>query len=404
MRLFVTFLCLVSMLSCTEHSPLSRPTETANLATDSLSKWQVVEPASLGLSEKQLLKIHADIATGQYGWIDSFLVVRHGRIAFEHYYEHDYAKIYGVEARTPGPLVVQNWSGPYNYFNAFWHPYYKGSDLHSMQSVTKSLVSAVIGIAIKRGDFPDIDTPVLSFFDVNEILNVDDAKRAMTLRDLLTMSDGLSWDEGVPYSDPNNTFTIMARSPDWVKYTLNQPMAYQPGTEFNYNSGSSLVLGHIFLLATGIDIETYAVEHLLQPLGIERYEWKRTPFGLADTQEGLFLSTRDIAKITMLFLNNGRWQDVQIIPQAWVSDSLRPAFTLSDEVSTGYGYKWWSQSYQYQGEEFIAFLGKGFGGQRPIFLPDLDLVIVVTGWNILPDRPFLTAAEIIKRVTTAIDG
>ena len=94
-----------------------------------------------------------------------------------------------------------------------------------MQSVTEAIVSAVVGIAIHRGDFPSLDTPVLSFFDANTVLNIDDAKRAMTLRDLMTMSAGLSWDEGMPYSDPRNTFTIMARAPDWVHYTLNQPMA-----------------------------------------------------------------------------------------------------------------------------------------------------------------------------------
>jgi CubicO group peptidase (beta-lactamase class C family) len=283
--------------------------------SDPVSHWPVAEPASLGLSEQQLLKIHADINDGQYGWIDSFLVIRNGRIAFERYYEHDYGEIYGEESRTPGPLVVQNFSGPYNYFNAFWHPYYKSSDLHSMQSVTKSIVSAVIGIAVGRGDFPDIDTPVLSFFDATQLLNIDDTKRAMTIRDLLTMSAGLEWDEGVPYSDPTNTFTIMARSPDWVQYTLDQPMASQPGTEFNYNSGASLILSQIFLQATGIDIEVYAEEHLFQPLGIERYEWKRTPTGIADTQEGLFLSARDLAKIAQLFLQNGQWNNREVVPQ-----------------------------------------------------------------------------------------
>ena len=403
MRFFVSFLCLVSLLGCSEQSPQTLSMETATSASDLMSEWQVAEPASLGLSGSQLQDIHSDIVSGRYGWIDSFLVIRHDHIAFEHYYQHDYEDIYGEAARTPGPLVVQNWSGPYNYFNVFWHPYFKGSELHSMQSVTKSIVSAVIGIAISRGDFPDLNTPVLSFFDEKKILHVDEAKRAMTLRDLLSMSAGLSWDEGVPYSDPANTFTIMARSPDWVRYTLDQPMSAQPGTEFNYNSGASLVLGQIFLQATGVDIETYTVEHLFGPLGIEHYAWKRTPFGLADTQEGVFLSTRDIAKVASLFLHDGQWQSQRIIPQAWVHDSLRSAFIVSDIGGIGYGYKWWSQSYQYQGKEFTAYLGKGFGGQRPIFLPDLDLVIVVTGWNILPNRPFFTAEEIIARVTSAID-
>ncbi len=403
MRLFVSLLFLVSLLACSEQSPQPRSIETATSASDLVSDWQVAEPASLGLSASQLKAIHSDILSGRYGWIDSFLVIRHDQIAFEQYYQHDYEDIYGEASRVPGPLVIQNWNGPYNYLNPFWHPYYKTTELHSMQSVTKSIVSAVIGIAISRGDFPSLDTPVLSFFNEEKILHVDEAKRAMTLRDLLTMSSGLSWDEGVPYSEPANTFTVMARSPDWVRYTLNQPMSAQPGTEFNYNSGASLVLGQIFFQATGSDIEAYTVEHLFRPLGIEQYAWKRTPFGLADTQEGLFLSTRDIAKIASLFLHGGQWQSQRIIPQAWVRDSLRSAFIVSEKGGIGYGYKWWSQSYQYKGKAFTAHMGKGFGGQRPIFLPDLDLVIVVTGWNILPNRPFFTAAEIIARVTSAIE-
>ena len=403
MRFLLLFLCLVSLLGCSEQSSHSLSTEADAVVSDPVSHWPVAEPASLGLSEQQLLKIHADINDGQYGWIDSFLVIRNGRIAFERYYEHDYGEIYGEESRTPGPLVVQNFSGPYNYFNAFWHPYYKSSDLHSMQSVTKSIVSAVIGIAVGRGDFPDIDTPVLSFFDAAQLLNIDDTKRAMTIRDLLTMSAGLEWDEGVPYSDPTNTFTIMARSPDWVQYTLDQPMASQPGTEFNYNSGASLILSQIFLQATGIDIEVYAEEHLFQPLGIERYEWKRTPTGIADTQEGLFLSARDLAKIAQLFLQNGQWNNREVVPRDWVIDSLKPAFPLDNDASAGYGYKWWSLSYDHEGGDYVAYLGKGFGGQRPIILPDFDMVIVVTGWNILPNRPFFSAAEVIERVLLAVE-
>jgi CubicO group peptidase (beta-lactamase class C family) len=137
--------------------------------------------------------------------------------------------------------------------------------------------------------FPDLDTTVLSFFDVDKTAHVDDQKRAMTLRHLLTMSEGLRWDENVPYTDPRNTFTVMAKSLDWVQFTLDQPMAREPGTRFNYNSGASLVLGQIFLQATGIDIEAYTDQFLFQPLGITEYEWKRTPFGLADTQEGFVL-------------------------------------------------------------------------------------------------------------------
>lgn len=403
MRHLFSVVFFFGFLGCSEPHQATSGVSNPALADISFSTWREAEPASLGLIDKPLLDIHADINAGQYGWIDSLLVIRHGQIAFEQYYKHDYGEIYGEAARTPGPLVFQSPSGPYNYFNAFWHPYYKGGELHSMQSVTKSIVSAVVGIAIQRGDFPSLDTPVMSFFDVNTVLHIDDAKHAMTLRDLLTMSAGLSWDEGMPYSDPRNTFTVMARALDWVQYTLDQPMSDQPGTHFNYNSGASLILGEIFLRATGIDIEVYAQEHLFQPIGIRNYAWKRTPSGLADTQEGLFLSTRDLAKIAYLFLQKGQWNGVEIVPEDWVRNSLEPAFELGDEDGTGYGYKWWSQSYQLGDEDYVAYLGKGFGGQRPIILPDLDMVVVVTGWNILPNRPFFTATEIIERVLLAVE-
>ena len=365
-------------------------------------RWQSVAPENVGLVAARLDAIDRDISGGRYGFVDSLMVIRDGKIAYERYYNHDYSAIYAVEARTPGPLVVTSPSGPYNYFNAFWHPYYKDTDLHSMQSVTKSIVSAVIGIAIDRGDFPDLDTPVLSFFQEGTVAAVDAQKRSMTLRDLLTMSAGWQWDEDVPYSDPSNTFAVMAKSRDWVQYTLDQPMARAPGTAFKYNSGATLVLGHIFLQATGIDIEEYTVRHLFGPLGIERYEWKRTPLGLADTQEGLFLTTRDLAKIAWLFREEGVWQGSQVVPASWVRTSLAPSFKVNADGSEGYGYKWWSQKYSHAGQDYVAYLGKGFGGQRPIILPEFDMVIVLTGWNILPDRPFFTAPEAIARVLAAV--
>ena len=383
---------LLSLVICTFEA-------TAQISAD--GDWKSAQPEEVGLSADALALIHEDLLAGQYGYIDSFLVARHGKIVFEAYYEHDYTLIYKEEAATPGPLVVNDPSGPYNYFNAWWHPYYRHTTLHSMQSVTKSVVSAIIGIAMAKGLFPDLATPVLSFFDADAVANIDERKRAMTLRHLLTMSDGLLWDENLPYTDPANSFAIMAKAHDWVQFTISLPMSREPGTAFNYNSGATLILGHIFRQATGIDIEEFAVEHLFDPLGIEHYYWDRTPFGLTDAQEGLYLSTRDLAKITQLFLQNGRWQTRQIIPEAWAQDSLAPRYPTGAD-GEGYGDAWWSQSYSFRGATQQAYFGKGFGGQRPILLPELGLVIVLTGWNILPGQPFFYATEAINRVTGAL--
>lgn len=363
---------------------------------------QIALPGAVGLSEDALSAIHQDIQNGRYGYIDAFLVARHGKIVFEQYYENDYPSIYKQEAATPGALVVNDPSGPYNYFNPWWHPYYRNTTLHSMQSVTKSVASALVGIAISRGEFPDLDTPVLEFFDEAAVQNVDGRKRAMTLRDLLTMTDGLLWDENLPYNDFDNSFALMAKAHNWVQYTLDLPMGSDPGTSFNYNSGATLILGHIFRLATGIDIEEYAVEHLFTPLGIDDYFWDRTPYGLTDIQEGLYISARSLAKIAQLFLQKGRWQDEQVIPATWVEESIRPRYPTGAAGDEAYGYLWWSQPYTFEEKSLRAYFGKGFGGQRPIFLPELDMVIVLTGWNILPGQPFFHAMEAIERVTAAI--
>lgn len=365
-------------------------------------EWRTATPAEVGLDEKVLAALDADIVAGKYGYIDSMLVVRHGKIAYERLYPHDYDRIYGELAKGPNPLVVNDPSGPYNYLNAWWHPWYQRGTLHTMQSVTKSVVSAVIGIAVGRHEFPSLDTPVLNFFDAGKVANVDERKRRMTIRHLLTMTAGLDWDEELPYIDPKNTFSIMAFTPDWVQFTIDRPMAREPGEVYSYNSGATLLLGHIFRVATGVDLEEYAVKHLFTPLGISDYFWKRTPFGLTDTQEGLYVAPRDIAKIAYLYLHRGQWEGRQVVPEDWVKASLTPNKNASKDGSVQYGYKWWLYRYQHQGHAGTAFAGTGFGNQRPIVLPELDVVLVFTGWNALPDRPSLSGEEAIHRVLEAV--
>lgn len=365
--------------------------------------WTTTTPPEVGLDAKVLAAFDADIGERKYGYVDSMLVIRHGKVAYERFYGHDYDRIYGEESRTPGPLVVNDPSGPYNYFNSWWHPYYRNTDLHTMQSVTKSVVSAVIGVAVGRDEFPSLDTPVLSFFEPGAVANVDDRKRRMTISDLLTMSTGLDWNEDLPYTDADNTFAIMTLSQDWVQFTIDRPMAYKPGEVFKYNSGATLVLGQLFRQATGIDLEEYAVKYLFGPLGIDNYFWKRTPSGLVDTQEGLYIAPRDMAKIAYLFLKRGKWEGQQVLPEDWVKASIEPSVSVTDDQSIEYGYKWWLYHYDYQGSDHVAFAGSGFGGQYPIVLPELDLVLVFTGWNTLPDRPRLGTKVAIERILEAVE-
>ena len=173
------------------------------------SGWAKGTPAEVGIDEKMLTAFDADLKSGKYGLVDSFNVFRCGKSVYEGKYSHDYGQIYGKEAKERGPLNARL-TGPYNYFDPAWHPYYNGTGMHSMQSVTKTTSSIIVGTAITRGDFKaSLDTPLLHYFDVAKVKNVDDRKRRITLRHVLTMTSGLEWNEEVAYDDPKNDADLM---------------------------------------------------------------------------------------------------------------------------------------------------------------------------------------------------
>ena len=115
-------------------------------------KWPVASPASVGLNKAVLDSLDAEIAAGKYGFIDRMLVIRHGKVAFDKAYVNDYMKAYGDSAKVKNALNAHDVTGPFNYFNTWWHPYYQRGDLHTLQSVTKTVASAVIGAAVTRGE------------------------------------------------------------------------------------------------------------------------------------------------------------------------------------------------------------------------------------------------------------
>lgn len=340
--------------------------------------WEKGTPASVGLDEQALARFDADLASGRYMLVDSFQVFRCGREVYDRKYVHDYGQIYGKEAKTKGPLNARL-TGPYNYFDPNWHPYYHGSDLHSMQSVSKTITSAIIGVAITRGDFKaPVSTPVLKYFDVAKVKNVDDRKRRMTLEHVLTMTTGLDWNEEVPYDDPRSDSSLMEATDDWVQYVIDKPMAQEPGTVFNYSSGATELLAYIFQKETGQDIEAYGAKYLFAPLGMKHY-WKRTYIGVVDTEGGLFLNGEDLAKIGYLYMNDGTWGGKQIISKEWVKRSLTPY--IDTRVGFSYGFKWWL----YPLNNRFVWMARGFGGQRLMVFAEERVIAVFTGWEIIKD-------------------
>jgi CubicO group peptidase (beta-lactamase class C family) len=357
--------------------------------------WAKAAPASVGLDEKVLAALDADLAKGKYLLVDSFAVFRCGTEVFERTYAHDYGTIYGKEAKTVGPLNA-HLTGPYNYFDPAWHPYYHGSDLHSMQSVSKTVSSIIIGIAVTRGDFKaGLDTPLLKYFDVAKVKNVDGRKRRITLRHVLTMSTGLDWNEEVAYDDPKNDASLMEAADDWVQYVIDRPMAQEPGKVFNYSSGVSELLAYIFQKETRQDIEKYGEKYLFAPLGMDHY-WKRSPMGVVDTEGGLFLRTTDLAKIGYLYLHDGMWDGQQIVSKDWVKQSVAPF--IEAEEGFKYGYKWWLLPRT--DRQGYVWMARGFGGQRLMVFPEENLIAVFTGWEILKEEA--KDQDLVNRILPAV--
>lgn len=357
------------------------------------------------LTAARFSAIDAGIRQGEFGNVDSLLIMQHGKVVFDRAYPHDYVKIYGATAQKPGPLNSSDPGGAYNYYNPWWHPYYRNQgQLHTEQSITKTITSIVVGAAVARGDFPSLDTPVLSFFDASKVRSIDDRKRHMTIRHLLTMSAGVQWNDEVGYDDPANDTSGMEASGDWAAYFINRPMQDEPGTKFYYNDGASAALATIFRRATGHDIEQYAAEHVFGPLGITQWYWKRSPAGTPDTEGGLYFTRRDVAKFMELFQHDGMWNGTRIVSADWVRNSLAPAFAVagrSDDTSrVKYGYLWWLTPYA-DNDPRMAFGAHGWGGQTATVMKNYDTVIVINAWDIGAAEP---QHDLTQAVKSAIAG
>jgi CubicO group peptidase (beta-lactamase class C family) len=364
-------LALIVMVPALSTAAPANPAPPVNWPTHG---WSSATPAAVGLDAQALDALDRELAGGQHGYIDGMLVIRHGRVAFERHYAHDYRALF---AGKGSPWI-------YNYYDPDWHPFYKGTKLHTLQSVSKSVTSALVGVAIGRGEIADVNVPVMPYFTAFH-LAPDPRRDHMRLWDVLTMTTGIRWDEfSATYTDIKNNCAQMEASEDWVQYVLEQPMAAEPGTTFVYNSGATELLSYLLRKATGKDVADYARERLFKPLGIGNFEWKHTPRGLADTEGGLYLEPRDLAKIGYLYLHQGSWDGRQIVPAEWVRQSTRWLVDAGWHQA-GYGFKWWVLSRATDGS-YDAYAAIGYGGQYLIVVPQLDLIAVFTAWNIYDER------------------
>jgi len=293
--------------------------------------WRESEPSAQGL-DPQVLEGLAAFITGNLPLTSSLLVVRHGYIVYERYFQGD--------RDTPRPL---------------W-------------SVTKSVLSTLVGIALAEGRIRSVDQPMLDFFPELAGKPLDPEVRKITLRHLLTMSDGISR-EGLDFL--------------LTEGKLSAPLRHEPGAEFYYNSMSPQVLSIILTRTTGLKARDFAMRALFQPLGIFEVRWFEQD-GYSLGAFGLELNTRDLAKLGLLFLDGGRWAGRRIVPPEWIAEATRLQLRVPRSAEfaalTGpyfvdqYGYYWWVRPRR----DEPAYMAQGYGGQFLYIVPALDLVTVIT--------------------------
>ncbi|MDH3398071.1 MAG: beta-lactamase family protein [Acidimicrobiia bacterium] len=332
-------------VSVTNASTSSTTTTTTAPVTDTTSEywptegWRTAAPEEQGMDSHLLADLFAAIDEESYA-IDSVTVIRNGYVVAD-----------GVV-----------------------HPFGKESR-HIIHSCTKSIVSALIGIAVEEGYLEGVEQAVLDILPDREIANLDADKEAMTLENVLTMSTGLDCRDSYLYGWRG--LSEMRASDDWVQHMLDLPMVAPPGSLFEYCNGGSFLLSAILQEVTEMKAADFARDRLFGPLGITDFVWPESPQGINIGWGELRMRPHDLAKIGYLYLRDGRWENRQVVPSTWVDASTHSH--IGGTLQDGYGYQWWVR-------DDGVYMALGYAGQYLIVVPAHDLVVVFT--SDLPEDEF----------------
>ena len=279
-----------------------------------------------------------------------------------------------------------------------YSPYCQRNTLHWMASITKTITSTLIGIAIDKGMIVSADTKLYELLPQFADDFTEPLKKEIAIKNVLTMTSGLDWNEHVSYNNPLNSEWQMVESEDWMSIVVSQPMKDKPGTVFNYNTGGMHLLSAVIKNISDLYAHQFAEKYLLHPMGIYGYQWNKDPMGYpctGGTDGGLGLRTRDIAKFGWLFLKDGKWKGKTIVSQKWVKEA--PTTLLTNQGrGRSYAYNWMSGSKMVNEKRFDYIASFGYGGQTLYIVPEFNLIIVFTceltgedsGVNTMVDRTF----------------
>jgi CubicO group peptidase (beta-lactamase class C family) len=235
----------------------------------------------------------------------------------------------------------------------------------NVKSVSKSLISALVGIAIERGMVPGPEAPIRTYFP-ELTRDRDERKQRITVEDLLTMRSGLE-------STSNRNYGAWVQSRDWVRFALTRPVLAMPGTEMEYSTGNTHLLSAVITKAAGVSTWQFAQDALARPLGFSLPHWPRDPQGIYFGGNDMLLTPRQMLAFGELYLRHGSVGSRQVVPRAWIDRSFIPR-GVSRISGNRYGYGWWMR--ELAGRQ--VYFAWGFGGQYIILVPTLDLVVVTT--------------------------
>jgi len=377
-------LTFFSLLSCeqkhirsTDYS-YSKPVQLSDsIKTDHLY--------SVSMDTSQIVNLTKLILLDTFPNIHSLLIFKNDRLVYENYFS-GYDEISGKKTG---------------------YVEHKIDNLHDCRSMSKSVTSACIGIAVKKGLIKNIDVPIFPYFK-KYLENFDERKKKITIRHLLTMTSGLKWNEDISYRDPRNTELRMDISWDPIDFILGRLMVSEPGATWNYNGGNTQLLAEIIKSVSGLSLDKFAEQELFIPLGIDKYEWLPLIKNMPAAASGLRLRSRDMLKFGMLYMNEGQWSGKDILNADWANQSLDSAVKRPStrDKSAGYGFQFWTYKETINRKEIEIQEAKGNGGQRIFFCKSLNLLVVITAgnynnWEIKNDSKVVLIKYIIPAIAIA---
>ena len=376
--LLVSILSFI-FISC-QHNPFSRytyrPPENINDGFD------IGSLAEVNIDSVLIEKAVDSIYQGRHKEVHSMLIYKDNKLVFEEYFKGHKFKY--DTTNHHGELVT-----------------WERDSLHRIMSVTKSITSICIGIAVDKGFIKSVRQSIFDYLPEHQHLNTD-GKDKITIEHLLTMTSGLKGNEWlVPYSNLKNDIIMTYRAEDPITYVLNKPLINEPGENFQYYGGSNFVLGEIIKNAAKMNLDEFSGKYLFEPLSIAPHYWLQLNKGVIDGAGGLKITPRDMARIGVTFLNKGVWNGKQIISRQWVEKSATsyPGNSWMNNWDDhwgmrGYSYSWWTHTFVRLGKKIDMYYAAGWGGQYIMVFPDLNTVVVFTGGNYLSFRP---PFEILKK-------